>query len=522
MDDDPADASPTRGTRAVGRSTVAPRARGAARYGPRQRRADDAAEAEAPPAGRAAVEPDEDEEINDGRRGRFIETTGWGRSADTSAWKLAATDDRLYRRPDAARRSRDGDGTRRGRAPVNIGGQRRSARQRAEPGRGPRGRSEPEGRERDRIIEPEGRSPASGQDTWQRRGSDGAGDRRSPRSEPPADRPIRSGPRTGTERPVASLGRDAGRTAPTSGAAGWKDAPTSSAGWGRTADTGQWDGGTETGRWDGATETGQWDGATDTGQWDRFTDTTEWRRDDLPGLLQRDDEDGGPWQDSGKTFWSGTRLAGDDPRWMETPDSAPRSPVAAYSAPPRARQAPPERPARAVGAARTTGTARVASSTQATATRLAAPAPRGQSTYPARRGLEAMPTSWRTRRIEDDLLDADPGSPLSAVLYTAAWYAVPVLVFFVWLLTLDGSVPAGCVTDVAGVGCDSDRAKATASLLSAAPRFGLALMVSLVVAVLLRWASGTWRSGSVGLAAAVVGGGLSTVLISVISGQSLG
>jgi hypothetical protein len=38
----------------------------------------------------------------------------------------------------------------------------------------------------------------------------------------------------------------------------------------------------------------------------------------------------------------------------------------------------------------------------------------------------------------------------------------------------------------------------------------------------VRWVSKTWRSISVGLAAAVVGGGLSTVLLSALSGQPLG
>jgi hypothetical protein len=60
------------------------------------------------------------------------------------------------------------------------------------------------------------------------------------------------------------------------------------------------------------------------------------------------------------------------------------------------------------------------------------------------------------------------------------------------------------------------------SLSGGLTRFAAALAVSLVVAVLLRWVSNTWRSVSVGLAAAVVGGGLSTVLLSAISGQPLG
>jgi hypothetical protein len=46
-------------------------------------------------------------------------------------------------------------------------------------------------------------------------------------------------------------------------------------------------------------------------------------------------------------------------------------------------------------------------------------------------------------------------------------------------------------------------------------------VLSMLVAVGLRWASGSWKAASVGLAAAVMGGGLATVLTSAITGQSL-
>ncbi|MER7418598.1 hypothetical protein ABT346_17745 [Micromonospora peucetia] len=126
------------------------------------------------------------------------------------------------------------------------------------------------------------------------------------------------------------------------------------------------------------------------------------------------------------------------------------------------------------------------------------------------------------RRIEDDLLDPDPGGSWRPLLYTLACYLVPAVLIFVWLLTLDGQVPAGCVTDISGGGCDSPRSRASGSLASGLPRFGLALASSLVVALLLRRVGTMWRSVSVALAAAVVGGGLSTVLISVVTGQPIG
>lgn len=308
----------------------------------------------------------------------------------------------------------------------------------------------------------------------------------------------------------------------------------------RAADTGQWDRFDDTGVWDrfdidnpdaedgtgvwsSFSETGRWDRSTDTGQWDRFTDTGVWDRSELAALDEPDRRDAGanpPWRDR-DAFWSGTRLAGDDPRWMETPTSAPRSPAVAYPRPPRTRPPGPSaaattgaRPAPTVPVERRTG--RGGRSTQTTRGARSAQIPQS--------GLASLPgrSNRPERRIEEDLLDTEPGSHLAAVLYTAAWYAVPVLVFFVWLVTLDNSVPAGCVTDPTGGGCDSERAQALASILGAAPRFGAALMGSLVVALLLRWVSRSWRPASLGLASAVVGGGLSTVLYSVVTGQQLG
>ncbi|MEV0805446.1 hypothetical protein [Micromonospora sp. NPDC050200] len=111
------------------------------------------------------------------------------------------------------------------------------------------------------------------------------------------------------------------------------------------------------------------------------------------------------------------------------------------------------------------------------------------------------------------------GRPL---LYTAACYLMPAALVVLWLLTLDGQAPAECVTDISGGGCDSPRAHAFGSLVAGAPRFGLALVSSLVVAGLLRRVGTTWRSATVALAAAVIGGGLSTVMISAVTGQPLG
>ncbi|MDR7323531.1 MULTISPECIES: hypothetical protein [Catenuloplanes] len=106
----------------------------------------------------------------------------------------------------------------------------------------------------------------------------------------------------------------------------------------------------------------------------------------------------------------------------------------------------------------------------------------------------------------DELEDAPPGGPLAAIGFTVFWYSVPVLLFTIFTLT-QGT---------------AERARAGATLLGAAPQFGISLAVSIVIAYLLRLVSGTWKTASVGLAAAVMGGGLATVLVSAISGQPIG
>jgi hypothetical protein len=113
---------------------------------------------------------------------------------------------------------------------------------------------------------------------------------------------------------------------------------------------------------------------------------------------------------------------------------------------------------------------------------------------------------------QNDLLD--PGDedeaeksngPLAAVGYTILWYGVPVVLFVVGILLLN----------------TGQRAHALQTLANAAPEFGISLGLSIVVAFGLRFATTAWKSASVGLAAAVVGGGLATVLSSAITGNSL-
>jgi hypothetical protein len=113
---------------------------------------------------------------------------------------------------------------------------------------------------------------------------------------------------------------------------------------------------------------------------------------------------------------------------------------------------------------------------------------------------------------QNDLLDPDDeeqeeqeSSPLAAVGYTVVWYGVPVVLFVAGIFLLNSG----------------QRDHALDTLADAAPEFGISLALSMLVAYGLRTATTAWKSASVGLAAAVVGGGLATVLASAITGNSL-
>ena len=163
------------------------------------------------------------------------------------------------------------------------------------------------------------------------------------------------------------------------------------------------------------------------------------------------------------------------------------------------------------------------SNPSAAATSLIAPVAREQReavAYPSRAGGQGLTGSYERRPVtgayptvrRSDLLDPDDeeddqesGGPLAAVGYTVGWYGVPVILFVFYMLVLNSGA----------------QTHALDTLGKAAPQFGISLVLSVVVAVGLRWVSRAWKAISVGLAAAVVGGGLATVLTSAITGNSL-
>jgi hypothetical protein len=125
--------------------------------------------------------------------------------------------------------------------------------------------------------------------------------------------------------------------------------------------------------------------------------------------------------------------------------------------------------------------------------------------YERRATSGGFPMSRRSNLLDPDDEEGEPesGGLLAAVGYTVIWYGVPVVLFLAYML-VTGS-----------------QSQAVSTLTKAAPQFGVSLVFSILIAVGIRRVSDSWKSISVGLAAAVVGGGLATVLFSAITGNSL-
>ncbi|GAA2351203.1 hypothetical protein Cme02nite_24450 [Catellatospora methionotrophica] len=121
-------------------------------------------------------------------------------------------------------------------------------------------------------------------------------------------------------------------------------------------------------------------------------------------------------------------------------------------------------------------------------------------------------TGYGDRREEPHRTERDYWT---ALLWASGFYAVPLLVLIVRALLLSGEPDAACVAAGLG-GCESARSAALGDLIAGSPRWGLALLGALAMAAVLRWASDSWRPATIGFCSAVVAGGATTVLLSII------
>jgi hypothetical protein len=140
------------------------------------------------------------------------------------------------------------------------------------------------------------------------------------------------------------------------------------------------------------------------------------------------------------------------------------------------------------------------------------PQQRFEGTYPSRsvrNPRNVVPLHGRPGLDSDEDEEDAPGF-LHTALVTTAWYTIPLLLYTMYVLTLDGSAQAG--------DGQSPRQNALNGLLGGMPRVGVALVTSLAVALLIRAISRGWRAATIGFASAVVGGGAATVIFAALTG----
>lgn len=110
--------------------------------------------------------------------------------------------------------------------------------------------------------------------------------------------------------------------------------------------------------------------------------------------------------------------------------------------------------------------------------------------------------------------DRPPWVP--ALAWTIAFFVAPALLYLAWAVSRSGTVEAGCV-DASGDPCASPRTEAVTAFVQAGPSLLIALLLALLAAAGLRRLADTWRAGTVGLAAAVIGAGSATMIATAIT-----
>jgi hypothetical protein len=126
--------------------------------------------------------------------------------------------------------------------------------------------------------------------------------------------------------------------------------------------------------------------------------------------------------------------------------------------------------------------------------------------YDTNEGSERWPDNWASSYPADppagDEQRHEPPSRRdywSPLAWTLVWYGVPAIVLVLKAL-------------FATRRAEQSRSDAVGELISNSPLWALALLSGLILALVLRRASDTWRAATIGFCAAVVSGGAVTVL----------
>ena len=102
----------------------------------------------------------------------------------------------------------------------------------------------------------------------------------------------------------------------------------------------------------------------------------------------------------------------------------------------------------------------------------------------------------------------------TALLLRRLW-AIPAAIVG-WVLVFDNDSGSACATPVHNV-CPPMRTAVLNGMMDGLPRLCAALVISLVLALLIRLGSGAWRPVTAAFAAAIIGGGAATILFTVMA-----
>ena len=120
---------------------------------------------------------------------------------------------------------------------------------------------------------------------------------------------------------------------------------------------------------------------------------------------------------------------------------------------------------------------------------------------------------------EDDTAEDATRAYARAGFASVAWFSGPLAAFLLWAVFFAGPARADCV-DAAGRPCPAPRETALATFMDHLPQVGVAVVLSVIVALLIRLMAPLWRPATIGFAASVVGAGVTTVLFTVLNSST--
>lgn len=104
-------------------------------------------------------------------------------------------------------------------------------------------------------------------------------------------------------------------------------------------------------------------------------------------------------------------------------------------------------------------------------------------------------------------------SRATVAAWTIIYFALPTLLYLAWAFTRSATPPPYCLE---GAECPPPRTEAFTAFLDLLPALAGAVVLGVVMATLMRRLTRVWRPSTVGLAAAVIGAGLATLVVSIV------